>query len=135
MRKDLSHALWIAAGGSLGALARHGLESAARNAPLGDNLLPYATFGINVSGAFLLGWIMARAARSPGGGDWLRSFGGIGFCGAFTTFSTMNLEMVEMVTHGRWPLAVAYFASSFLCGIGAAWVGARWGIPKREALQ
>jgi CrcB protein len=88
-----------------------------------------------VSGAFLLGWILARAETSPSGGLWLRWFGGIGFCGAFTTFSSVNLEMVEMANHGHWRIAVAYLLASLLCGIMAAWAGARYGIEKREAQQ
>jgi CrcB protein len=65
--------------------------------------------------------------------EWLRCFAGIGFCGAFTTFSTVNLQMLEMMRSGSLAQAVLYFAVSFVCGIAVVWAGARLGVEKRVA--
>lgn len=74
---------------------------------------------------------MARAESGADGGDWLRCFAGIGFCGAFTTFSSVNLEMLEMMRSQAGTLAAVYFLSSFVCGIAVAALGATLGLKKR----
>jgi fluoride ion exporter CrcB/FEX len=78
-------------------VSRHGVERAFDALAHGGAGFPWGTFGVNLSGAFFLGWILARAETGAENGDWLRCFAGIGFCGAFTTFSSVNLEMLEMI--------------------------------------
>ena len=80
----------------------------------------------------MLGWILSRAETGGSGGEWLRYFAGVGFCGAFTTFSTMNLEMVEMAQSGSLAVALGYFAASIVCGTAMAWVGADLGVKTRK---
>ena len=123
---------WIALGGALGALCRYGVECAADRLLHSGAGFPWSTFGVNLAGAFLLGWILSRAATGESGSEWLRLFAGIGFCGAFTTFSSVNLEMVELAQSGSLALAAVYFVSSFVCGIAMAWVGAGFGLKPRK---
>jgi CrcB protein len=78
---------------------------------------------------------LVRAETSADGGDWLRCFAGIGFCGAFTTFSSVNLEMLEMIRSQVALLAAVYFVSSFACGIAAVSLGTMLGMKKREDLK
>ena len=78
---------------------------------------------------------MARAETGADGGDWLRCFAGIGFCGAFTTFSSVNLEMLELMRSQTTLLAAVYFVSSFACGIATVSLGTMLGIKKREDLK
>lgn len=108
------------------------MESAFAGIAAGAPGFPWATFGINVVGAFLLGWIVARFESGAEGGDWLRFFGGIGFCGAFTTFSTVSLEMLQMMRSREAGLALVYFVASFACGIAASALGALCGMKKRK---
>lgn len=134
MKKGLRYpSLWIAAGGALGALSRHGIDLATDWLLHTGGGFPWATFGINLSGAFFLGWILARAETGGAPGEWLRCFAGIGFCGAFTTFSTMNLQMVQMMHSGSSALALVYFVTSFVCGLAVVWLGARLGVEKQVA--
>lgn len=122
-------------GGALGALCRHGVERAFDALAHGGAGFPWGTFGVNLSGAFFLGWILARAETGADSGDWLRCFAGIGFCGAFTTFSSVNLEMLEMMRSQAALLAGVYFVSSFACGIAAVSLGTMLGMNKRENLR
>ena len=125
--------LWIATGGAIGALSRHGVELATASLLHTGSGFPWATFVINLSGAFFLGWILARVETGGAAGEWLRCFAGIGFCGAFTTFSTMNLQMVQMIHSNSSALALVYFVASFACGIAVVWAGARLGAEKQAA--
>ena len=115
----------------MGALSRHGVEFVAHGLLHTGTGFPWATFLINLSGSFFLGWILARVETGGAASEWLRCFAGIGFCGAFTTFSTMNLQMVQMMHSGSSALALVYFIASFVCGIAVVWVGARLGMEKQ----
>lgn len=126
--------VWIAAGGALGALARYGADSFFGEILQLNDFFPWCTLTINVAGSFLLAWILARAKAGDPVWERLRCFAGIGFCGAFTTFSTMNLEMVEMARLQAFSSAVLYFLASFVFGIVAAWGGACLAIKKRKDL-
>ncbi len=53
----------------------------------------------------------------------LRPFGAVGFCGGFTTFSTLAVEVDQRVQHGRAGLAAAYLAVSLVLGLAAALAG------------
>jgi CrcB protein len=125
----------VGLGGALGALCRYGVEQAFTALAHGSPGFPWGTFVVNVSGAFFLGWILVRVETGADGGDWLRCFAGIGFCGAFTTFSSVNLEMLEMMRSQAALLAAVYFVSSFACGIAAVSLGTMLGMKKREDLK
>ena len=101
-------------GGVAGALARAGVADALAHDP---GQWPWATLLVNVAGAFVLGWVAARGFR--------RELIGQGFCGALTTFSAFQLELLEMLDHGSVPLAAAYAAVSLALGLAAAELGRR----------
>jgi CrcB protein len=84
---------------------------------------PLATFAINVSGCFALGFLMALFA-----GRWvpnpdIRAALTVGFLGAFTTFSTFAYETVQLRDDGSSSTATAYVVASVAIGIVAAWLG------------
>ncbi|HEX4804639.1 MAG TPA: fluoride efflux transporter CrcB [Conexibacter sp.] len=106
----------IFAGGTLGALARVGLGQAF---PHAAGAWPWATFAVNLAGAWLLGWSVVRLPAAGYG----RPFVGIGVCGALTTFATLQLELLRMLDGGRWALALGYAAASLAGGIAAARLG------------
>lgn len=105
-------------GGVIGTLARAGMVEAWT--PRAGHW-PWATFLVNVAGAALLGWIAAR--RTPQ--DHVRQLVGTGFCGALTTFSTMQLEVLRMLDASRVGLALLYVSVSVVVGLCASWLGAR----------
>ena len=69
-----------------------------------------------MSGALLLGyaatWLQERRPLST----YRRPLIGTGFCGAYTTFSTMQLELLTMVDHHRYGLAAGYALGSVTAG-------------------
>jgi CrcB protein len=100
-------------GGGLGALARVGLTQIF---PARDGTFPWAIFAINVVGAFILGYAITYLQQHHSDPTIPRAFIGIGFCGAFTTFSTMQLQLFEMLKLHDYGTAVAYIAGSLVVG-------------------
>lgn len=110
----------IAAGGAFGTLCRYGVERGLSTAP---NHFPWATLTVNVSGSFLLGAVLTLVVERWPTDRFLRPFAAVGFCGGFTTFSTLAVEVDQRVQHGRTGLAAAYLAVSLVLGLGAALAG------------
>ena len=103
----------IFAGGFLGAIARAELVEALPHDP-GE--WPWATFVVNVAGAFLLGYFVTRLQERLPLSAYRRPFLGTGFCGALTTFSTMQLELLRMLDGSHVGLAAGYAAASIVAG-------------------
>lgn len=103
----------IFVGGALGAVLRAGLAEAL---PAGGPGWPWATFLANVVGAGLLGYWFTTLSHT----SYRRPLLTTGFCGALTTFSTVQVELLEMLDAGRLGLAVLYIAASVIAGLLAA---------------
>jgi CrcB protein len=111
-RFDLGRLAAVYAGGLVGALARVGL---AQGLPRGADGWPWATFAVNMAGALLLGYFVARLRDHPEDSV-SHPFLTTGICGTLTTFSTMQLELFELVDAGHAGLAGAYLATTLLGG-------------------
>lgn len=83
---------------------------------------PWTTFAINVSGSFALGYLATRLQDRLPLSTYRRPLLGTGFCGAYTTFSTMQVEILTMLEHRRYELAATYAAASIAAGYLAVWV-------------
>ena len=92
----------VALAGGLGALARYTLEGLI--APRQATPFPLSTLVVNVSGSTALG-ALAGAASSGRLSSSLLTIAGIGFLGAFTTFSTFTYETVRLIENGAWRYA------------------------------
>jgi CrcB protein len=103
----------IFCGGFLGAVARVALDDAL---PHGAAAWPWATFIVNVAGAFLLGYVTTRLQERLPLSSYRRPLLGTGFCGALTTFSTMQVELLRMLDAGAIALACGYAAASVAAG-------------------
>jgi CrcB protein len=121
-------------GGAAGALARWALELAVP--PVQG--FPLATFLINMSGAFGLGLVGVLLLERLAPTRYLRPLLGIGFLGAYTTFSTMAMEGVRLVDNGRPQLAVGYWVATLLvgqmAGVWGMWLG-RLRPGRRDAVE
>lgn len=111
----------------VGGLAGTGLRYLIEEAfPTMGTAWPWATFGINIAGAFILGALLEVLALAGPDDGWRRNVrvcAGTGLCGAFTTYSTFALETTQLGHHGAPVVAVAYAAVSVILGVVAAWVG------------
>jgi CrcB protein len=109
---DLRRVAAIYVGGVIGALARVGLSQATPHGPGG---WPWATFAVNMAGALLLGYFVARLRDHPED-SLAHPFLTTGICGTLTTFSTLQLELFEMVDGGHLALAAAYVGATIALG-------------------
>jgi CrcB protein len=116
---DLRRLAAIYIGGVLGALARVGLAEAA---PHGPGEWPWATFAVNMAGALLLGYFVARLRDHPED-SLVHPFLTTGICGTLTTFSTLQLELFQMVEGGHLVLAAAYVGVTLAVGFAFVRLG------------
>jgi fluoride exporter len=105
LRVDRRELAAIFAGGFLGAIARALVNDAL---PHDAGEWPWATFVVNIAGAFALGYFTTRLQERLPLSSYRRPFLGTGICGALTTFSTMQIELLDMLDEQRFGLAAAY---------------------------
>lgn len=103
----------IFAGGAAGAVARAALAQAL---PVHTGSWPWATFAVNLAGAFLLGYFTTRLQERLPLSAYRRPLLGTGFCGGLTTFSTMQVELLRMLDASDIGLAVGYALASVAGG-------------------
>ncbi len=113
--------LFIGVGAIFGANARYvvGYYFAVRFGPT----FPYGTLFINVSGSFLLGFVLTFLSNRLGVNPGYRLLLGTGFMGAYTTFSTFSYETIALVQRGDWLPAIVNSLASLLGSLVAAYVG------------
>jgi len=113
--------LLVGFGGSIGVILRYLVGRWTARASAG---FPLGTFIINVTGAFVLGWLTSEIGRLfPMHATLLMLFFGTGVCGAYTTFSTFSYESWRLLRGGRPLTAVAYIVASAVTGLAAAACG------------
>lgn len=127
------YSLAVAIGAIFGALSRFYVTELAK-AIFGKDFSFYGTFLINLSGCFVIAYILTLAIEniriiSPE----LRLMTTTGFCGAYTTFSTYGLETKSFLDKGDGATFLLYWAGSALGGMICVQVGvllARGGFQK-----
>jgi fluoride exporter len=112
--------LLIALGGGAGAVARYLLGGWVSG--WAGGAYPWGTLVVNLLGCLSLGGLM-RVVDAFVSASEIRALVGIGFLGAFTTFSTFSLEAVALIQRGEALKATAYVAVSVLFGLLGVWIG------------
>jgi len=107
--------LLVAAGGLAGVLARYGLGTTVSV----DNQ-PWMILAINLAGSFVLGAVLPWSAQLS---DPVRSAVTVGFCGGFTTFSTVSAQVFIDARGGDTAFAALYLGATIAGGLLAAALG------------
>ena len=121
-RMRAGHVALVAAGGTVGTLARFGVAQAWADAAA----WPVATFTVNIVGAFALGVLLELLVRRGADGpvaQRVRLTVGTGFLGAFTTFSALAIEVERMLADGHVTTALVYGFGSVILGFAACAAG------------
>jgi fluoride exporter len=115
--------LAIMVAGGFGTLARYALGLAFKNwFGASSSSFPIATLVINVLGSFILSWVTFSALQNRISDDW-KLILGTGFCGAFTTFSTFELETHALFVKGANLEMVLYVFGNLVLGFLAVLLG------------
>lgn len=111
----------VGLGGFIGSIARFWLGSYI-TVRMGARF-PYGTFVINMSGSFLIGLVVTLLAERARWSPNLLYLIPVGFIGAYTTFSTFELEAFRSVRNGDLLLSFLYVILSVTVGFAAVWLG------------
>jgi CrcB protein len=117
--------LFVALGGALGAMARFGLNVFLQR----DVEFPWGTLSANLIGCFVMGLLaqlIANTAWFNDAGiipDQYRLLFAVGFCGSFTTLSTLVLELNTMIEKNELFYSFSYLVSTLVGGFACFYVG------------
>jgi CrcB protein len=110
----------IAVGGFAGGVVRYELGLAV---PAPRGTFPVATFAANVSGSFLLALLVVYVLEVWPPTTYVRPLLGVGFCGAYTTFSTWMVGADQLAADGHAATAAWYLFGSLVAGLAATSLG------------
>lgn len=116
-------AKWLSliTGGAFGTLARYLLAGAVYR--IWGASFPYGTLVVNLTGCWLIGFLVVLSEEKFLLGPTSRIFLMIGFCGAYTTFSTFMLETANLMKDGENVRAFLNVLLSVLLGFAALRIG------------
>ena len=112
---------FVALGSAAGGVVRYLLAGAVQRAAGGP--FPVGTLLVNVTGSFLLGFLLRYTLAVPAVTPELRLGLTAGFCGGYTTFSTFSAETMTLVESGDYRRAALYATSSVVVSVLAAALG------------
>lgn len=117
--------LFVAVGGALGAVARFGFNVLLQR----DGSIVLGTLAANLLGCFVMGIV----AQLIAGTTWFNDAGivpdqyrllfAVGFCGSFTTLSSLILELNTMLQKNEFFYSFAYFVGTMIGGFACFYVG------------
>ncbi|GKU83932.1 fluoride efflux transporter CrcB [Niallia sp. NCCP-28] len=108
------HILMVGIGGFFGSISRYFISKKFNN----KYIFPIGTLTVNLLGAFLLGIIVGAKMKTS-----IILFFGTGFMGAFTTFSTLNLEMIKLHFNNYKKKLIYYITITYVGGVVIAYLG------------
>lgn len=113
--------LAIAAGGAIGAVARH-LVAGQISHWLGTGF-PWGIMIVNILGSFAMGALIETLALTWSPPQEVRAFLAVGILGAFTTFSTFSMDIVLLYQRGDFLAMGLYVAGSVTLAVLALVAG------------
>ena len=112
--------IFVSLAGSLGAVTRFLVDSRIRAKY--NQVFPWATLVINISGSFILGIAVGILLKHKGFTT-VEAIVGAGFCGGYTTFSTASFETVRLLERKQYSAAISYAAGGLVLAGLAATIG------------
>jgi CrcB protein len=112
----MNEIIFVSIGGFFGAISRFALSNRIQNRK--KTSFPAGTLTVNLIGAFLLGLLIGMQMKG-----YHYPLLGIGFMGAFTTFSTLMLESEQLRKAGKSKTFYSYLVSSYTIGVFLAYCG------------
>ena len=123
--------LWyIAVGSAIGGVSRYLVGGLSQR--LVGGTFPSGTLLINITGSFLLGFILRYGVETTTLTPEVRAFLTVGFCGGYTTFSTFSYETIALAEDGQWTRAALYVALSVGLSLVAMFLGL---VAARELIE
>ncbi|MFN0194827.1 MAG: fluoride efflux transporter CrcB [Aestuariivirga sp.] len=113
--------LWIAAGGAIGAAARHGVN--VWSGRMFGTEFPWHTLIANVVGCFIMGVLVELMALRLNVSNDVRAFLTTGILGGFTTFSAFSLDFALLMERKAMAAAAIYAAGSVALSLIAIFAG------------
>lgn len=113
--------LAIAAGGAVGAVARHFVNNQVTHWFGAD--FPWGILVANVAGSFAMGVLVESLALVWSPSKEVNAFLAVGFLGAFTTFSTFSLQVALLYDRGQMLAAAIYIVASVVLAVGGLFAG------------
>ncbi len=121
----MERVLWIALGGALGTVLRYATSTVSAKWLGAD--FPYGTLIVNLSGAFVIGFVQEVGAESVLIPDHLRLFLTTGVLGGLTTYSTFSYETVRLMEANAWQQAwINIVVTTTIC-LGLCFLGVALG--------
>ena len=125
-RRDLFISFfWIATGGSIGALLRHGTNELVISV-FGEAWIYLSTSFENVFGSFLMGLIFTLLSKMTRKREWLIHFLLVGIIGSYTTYSGFGTQSITLIQESA-PLFMLYFFGQIFTGVIAVLAGIKIG--------
>ena len=110
----------IGVGGALGAVSRYGGDKLITGI-VGQTVL--GTFAVNISGSLMLGLIAGMASSRTNVPEAFTMLLAVGFCGSFTTFSTVTVSSFRLFEDGDYITASTNIFGSIVVGLASAGIG------------
>jgi CrcB protein len=111
----------VAIGAAIGGVSRYYLAGLIQQRSGAD--FPVGTLVINVTGSFVLGFVIRYALQSDAFSPEMRALLTTGFCGGYTTFSAFSYETMAMLNDGKYGRATAYVGTSVALAVVATFFG------------
>ncbi len=112
---------WVALGSAMGGVLRLAVGVLIQQRT--GSTFPLGTLAINLSGSFLLGFLLRYSLAAPAVSPEVRGFLTTGICGGFTTFSTFSYEAAALIEDGDYHRAAWYVGLSVILSLALAFLG------------
>ena len=112
--------VYVGVGGLVGSICRYGLTLLTQGSAI---TFPAGTLTSNLAGCFVIGIVAQIAADTELLSPATRLFLATGFCGGFTTLSSLIYELMQMIKSGEWLYAVIYVNATFFGAVLAFLLG------------